>query len=235
MTSRRPPVERSNGNAERTSVLSGEIGTQLRDASLDAPHLDARCPELVGELLPAQLLGLSDLFDPLGDRRDVLGSHATVVSETETPVESFQTQKRKTAITLEQMEPPPFLTMEHCEGWADQLEKAGVKEAAWSKVLDRAGLADPDKARATRSRMRKGEARPSRIKLYDVLMEIQRKHAVRTKFGDAMANLQRWNEIGSELFKLAPGALADLVHRAEVVLEANKHDDKNTDPFGNLK
>lgn len=230
MTSRRLSKERSNGDAESAGILGGEISAQLGGASLDAPDLDAGRPEFVGKLLPTQLLGFPDLLNPLSDRGDVTRSHGIVVSETETLVESFQTRKRKTALSLTPMEPPPTLTMEDFERWAEQADEK------FANVLKRADVSNPDDARASRARMRTpGGAPRVRKNLYAVLMEIEKKRDRPTKMGEAMIQLEKLREIGVKLARVAPGALADLVVSAEKRLAIAEADDKSTEPFGNLK
>jgi hypothetical protein len=116
MNSRRPPIEREDGDAQRGRVLGSSSGTNLGGSGLDSPHLEARRPEFLGKGAPSQLLGFPDLLDPLSN----CGTHRKDVSESETVVQPFQTRKRKRAISLAV---PSLLlpTMEDFEHWSDQL------------------------------------------------------------------------------------------------------------------
>lgn len=188
MSSRRPPIEREDGDAKRGGVLGSSSSTDLGGSGLDPPHLEARRPEFLGKSAPSQLLGFPDLLDPLSD----CGTHRQDVSESETVVQPFQTRKRKRAISLGV---PNLLlpTMEDFEHWSEQL---GLK---FDEVLDAAGVADPKDARATRVRMRKGGAPRIRETLLKQLSEAERKRKRPTEIGSLMLGIEEWTTLGAEL------------------------------------
>ena len=230
---RRPAlaIERCDRDLESVGDNRRGVRRDLGHPGLDAPDLEPghraaafasgeQFSDAIGELLPAQLLAQPDLLDPARNER-AFGSHIEDVSETETRVQSFQTRKRKHAITL-----AGFMTkliapdMEVFEKWAAQL---GV---SFEKVLKKAGVSDPDEARASRSRMRKGGAPRVRQQLFEVLAELERQRSEPTEMGAVLIGLSRWQELGAELAELEPQQFLDLLaalrKRVEVARDAQR-------------
>ena len=212
--------QRSDGDFERGGEESSGVGGHLGDASLQTPNLETGPTlslvdrgQLVCDLLTTEPLGHANLFDSTRHQR-ALVCHDTCVSETETFLKSFQTQNRKPAIALRSVVDLMQPDMDAFEEWSAQL---GVP---FEKVLRKAGVSDPDDARASRSRMKRGGAPRVRQALREVLTEYERQRDKPTEIGALMLGVEEWSEIGAELATLDAGRFLRVLGRVRNMVDA---------------
>lgn len=211
-------IEGGDGDLESISDIGHEIGRDLGGAGLPAPDLNPRGLEAASELTARELLVLAYLLHATGYK----WAHGNHVSLSDTPNKPFQESKRKTALSFASMPGLPLNEMSTYEEWARQLRKS------WSDVLRDADVQDPSKARASRARMRRGEAPQVRRRLYEVLSEHERARKTPTEIGQLVMGMAEWTELGERLLTLdrerflrSLESLRDLVSKLEGLATAD--------------
>ncbi|HWU90533.1 MAG TPA: hypothetical protein VN253_24880 [Kofleriaceae bacterium] len=103
------------------------------------------------------------------------------------------------------LDPWDFGLWKRFELWAGELGRS------WPVVLREAGVADPNTARASRARMRKGGAPEVRRALYNTLVEMERKRSSPTMMGKLMMGVEDWATLGRQLAALDPHKFVELL------------------------
>jgi hypothetical protein len=213
------PIQIGDGDLEGGGEGGGVFGGDIGNAGLDPPDLDPGRPKPIGESLTAHPLSDADLFDAArNDRAEFLAAygHVPPVSESETRVQTFHTQKRKPAIPLGVAESEEAEKLhEWWGGWWERMEEwAAELGQSFNEVLNLASVADPKNARATRARTRKGLAPEARENLTRVLRGFEAKRSRPTRTGRVVLGVDEWAEIGRQLAALNPDTFLAMLDAA---------------------
>lgn len=104
----------------------------------------------------------------------------------------------------------------------------------WEKVLTDAGLAPFDENRASRARLRKGEAPRVAKKLYAVLSAAEQKRRTPTETGAVMLGVEELRQLGQELADLDRPAFLELLAAVRRRVAAAHETAEASAPFGTI-
>jgi hypothetical protein len=218
--SRRPrsPIEGGNGDVQSLGNASGEVGTDVRDASLDSIDLEVGCVQPVGQVLATESFGFTDFPNPTSHERWRLSSHILDLSD---PDRRFNHQSGSDSepgdIARAVERRAHDLSFEECEQWARELGYVDGDKVDWGSLLREAGVKSTQYV--LKSRWEEGGAPRDRLKIRETLERAETKRRERTPAGARILGLERWQQIGRDL-STDPNRFALHLHRLEPIARA---------------